>query len=90
MANNPGSRKRARQAIPRRAQNASMRSMVRTYVKKVITQIKTGDYEAARAALSAAQPKLDGMARKGLISKNKASRTMSRLSKHVKALNVAA
>ena len=89
MANNPGSRKRARQAIPRRAQNASMRSMVRTYVKKVIAHVKAGDYEAAKAALSAAQPKLDGMARKGLISKNKASRTMSRLNKHVKGLQQA-
>ena len=86
MANNPGSRKRARQAVSRRAQNASMRSMVRTYVKKVVVQVKAGNYEAAKEALSAAQPKLDSMARKGLISKNKASRTMSRLSKHVKGL----
>ncbi|TGG91093.1 30S ribosomal protein S20 [Natronospirillum operosum] len=86
MANNPGSRKRARQTVKRRAHNASMRSMVRTYVKKVVAQVKAGDYEAAKKALSAAQPKLDGMARKGLISKNKAARTMSRLSGHVKAL----
>lgn len=86
MANNPGSRKRARQSVVRRAHNASLRSMVRTYVKKVVAQIETGDYEAAKTALSAAQPKLDGMARKGIISKNKAARTMSRLSGHVKAL----
>jgi len=86
VANNPGSRKRARQAVSRRAHNASMRSMVRTYVKKVVAQVKAGNYEAAKDALSAAQPKLDGMARKGLITKNKASRTMSRLSKKVKDL----
>ncbi|MCH8550497.1 MAG: 30S ribosomal protein S20 [Natronospirillum sp.] len=89
MANNPGSRKRARQTVKRRAHNASMRSMVRTYVKKVVAQINAGDYEAAKKALSAAQPKLDGMARKGLISKNKASRTMSRLSGRIKALKEA-
>ena len=89
MANNPGSRKRARQTVNRRAHNASMRSMVRTYVKKVVAQINAGNYEAAKEALSAAQPKLDGMARKGLISKNKASRTMSRLSARVKALKEA-
>lgn len=90
MANNPGSRKRARQTIGRRAHNASLRSMVRTYVKKVVAQIKTGDYEAAQKALTAAQPRLDGMARKGIISKNKASRTMSRLNQQVRALKQSA
>lgn len=89
MANNPGSRKRARQAVVRRAHNASMRSMVRTYVKKVVAQINAGQYEAAKEALAVAQPKLDGMARKGIISKNKASRTMSRLTARVKALQSA-
>lgn len=86
MANSAGSRKRARQAVVRRARNASMRSMVRTYVKKVIAQIDAGNYEDANKALSTAQPVLDGMARKGIISKAKAGRTMSRLNAKVKAL----
>lgn len=86
MANSAGSRKRARQAVVRRARNASMRSMVRTYVKKVSAQIEAGNYEEANKALLNAQPKLDGMARKGIISKAKASRTMSRLNAKVKAL----
>jgi small subunit ribosomal protein S20 len=63
-----------------------MRSMVRTYVKKVSAQIEAGNYEEANKALLNAQPKLDGMARKGIISKAKASRTMSRLNAKVKAL----
>lgn len=86
MANSAGSRKRARQAVVRRGRNASMRSMVRTYVKKVVTQIEAGNYEDATKALTTAQPVLDGMARKGIIGKAKASRTMSRLNAKVKAL----
>lgn len=89
MANSAGSKKRARQAVKRRAHNASQRSMVRTYVKKVVKQIEAKNYDEATKALSTAQPVIDGMARKGIISKNKASRTMSRLSARVKALKAA-
>jgi len=35
LANSPQARKRARQAENRRQHNAAMRSMVRTYLKKV-------------------------------------------------------
>ncbi len=86
MANSAGSKKRARQAVKRRAHNASLRSMVRTYVKKVVNQIEAKNYDEATKALSTAQPVVDSMARKGIISKNKAARTMSRLSARVKAL----
>ena len=88
MANSAGSKKRARQAVKRRAHNASLRSMVRTYVKKVVKQIEAKNYDEATKALSSAQPVVDSMARKGIISKNKAARTMSRLSARVKALKV--
>jgi len=86
VANSAGSRKRARQAVVRRGRNASMRSMVRTYIKKVLAQIETGNYDDATKALQTAQPVLDGMARKGILSKAKAGRTMSRLNAKVKAL----
>ena len=56
MANNPGSKKRARQAVKRNEHNASLRSMVRTYVKKVIAAIQSGDYDTAQAAYNAAVP----------------------------------
>ncbi|MCH8531173.1 MAG: 30S ribosomal protein S20 [Saccharospirillum sp.] len=88
MANSAGSKKRARQAVKRRNHNASLRSMVRTYIKKVVKNIDAKNYDEASKALTNAQPVIDGMARKGIISKNKASRTMSRLSARVKALNV--
>ncbi len=37
MANSPSAKKRAIQAEKRRSHNASLRSMVRTYIKNVVT-----------------------------------------------------
>ena len=86
MANSPQSKKRARQAVKRRAHTASLRSMVRTYVKKVISAIASGDAEAAKKAYAEAVPVIDRMADKGIIHKNKAARHKSRLNAQVKAL----
>ena len=87
MANSPQARKRARQAEKRRTHNASRRSMMRTYIKKVIKAIDSGDREAAVAAYQAAVPVIDRMANKGLIHKNKAARHKSRLNAHIKAMS---
>ncbi len=86
MANNPGSKKRARQTVKRNEHNASLRSMVRTYVKRVISETASGNYETAQAAYLAAVPKVDTMVNKGIIKKNKAARWKSRLNAKVKAL----
>lgn len=86
MANSPQARKRARQNDKARAHNASLRSMARTYIKKVIAAIDAGDAQAAQAALAAAVPVIDRIADKGIIHKNKAARNKSRLNARVKAL----
>ncbi|WJG08490.1 30S ribosomal protein S20 [Aliiglaciecola sp. LCG003] len=86
MANIKSAKKRAIQAEKRRQHNASRRSMVRTYLKKVIAAISAGDKEAATAAFVTATPLLDRMATKGLIHKNKAARHKSRLAAQIKAL----
>ncbi len=86
MANSPQSKKRARQAVKRRAHNASLRSMVRTYVKKVVAAIGSGDAETAKQAYAEAVPVIDRMADKGIIHKNKAARHKSRLNAQIKAL----
>lgn len=86
MANSPQARKRARQNDKARAHNASLRSMARTYVKKVLAAVAAGDATAAQAALSAAMPVIDRIADKGIIHKNKASRHKSRLNAKVKAI----
>ena len=86
MANSPSAKKRARQAEVRRQHNASLRSMIRTSIKKVVKAIDAKDAEAAQAALTAAVPVIDRMADKGIIHKNKAARHKSRLNAQVKAL----
>ena len=86
MANSPQAKKRARQAEKRRNHNASLRSLVRTMIKKVDAAVSSGDATAARAAYDSAVPVIDRMADKGIIHKNKAARHKSRLNRHVKVL----
>ena len=86
MANSPQARKRARQNEKRRQHNASLRSMVRTYIKKVNAAIATGDQANAQSAYATAVPVIDRMADKGIIHKNKAARHKSRLNAQIKAL----
>jgi len=86
LANTASARKRARQSEKRRRQNASQRSMVRTYIKRVQAAITSGNAEQASAALKNAGPVIDGMVSKGILPKNKAARHKSRLNAQVKAL----
>lgn len=89
MANSPQARKRARQNDKRRAHNASLRSLVRTKIKRVIAAVNTGDVDASRAAFQDAVPVIDKMVNKGIIAKNKAARHKSRLNAKIKALAAA-
>lgn len=90
MANTTQARKRARQAEKARLHNGSLRSMVRTYIKKVVAAIQTGDAEKAKTAYAAAVPVIDRIADKGIIHKNKAARHKSRLNAQIKALTLQA
>ena len=89
MANSSQARKRAKQSEKRRSQNASQRSMVRTYIKRVHGAVETNDADAASAALAQAVPIIDKMVSKGIMHKNQAARQKSRLNKRVKALSAA-
>lgn len=86
MANTAQAKKRARQAEKHRLHNASMRSMLRTYIKRVIKAIQTGDRAKAESEYQTAVPIIDRMARKGLIHANKAARHKSRLTHHIRDL----
>ncbi|WP_026146574.1 30S ribosomal protein S20 [Zestomonas thermotolerans] len=90
MANTPSAKKRAKQAEKRRSHNASLRSMVRTYIKNVVKAIEAKDLELAKNAYTLAVPVIDRMADKGIIHKNKAARHKSRLNARIKALGEAA
>lgn len=86
MANTKQSKKRAKQAEKHRQHNASLRSMMRTQLKKVLKAVETGDKAQAEAAYKAAVPVIDRMADKGIIHKNKAARHKSRLNGHVREM----
>ena len=84
MANIASAKKRARQAEKHRQHNASLRSMVRTYIKKTYSAIAAGDKTLAEESFKAAVPVIDRMAGKGLLHKNKAARHKSRLTTNIK------
>ncbi len=86
MANSASARKRARQAETNRKANASRRSMMRTYMKKVVAAIEAGDKDKATEAFKTAESILDRSAKNGLIHKNKAARHKSRLIAQIKAI----
>ena len=86
MANSAQAKKRARQNVKARKHNASLRSMVRTYLKRTLAAISTNDYAVATEAYKSLVPVIDRMADKGIIHKNKAARHKSRLNTQVKAL----
>ncbi|MEM8776682.1 MAG: 30S ribosomal protein S20, partial [Pseudomonadota bacterium] len=79
-------KKRARQNARRLEVNKARRSRIRTYLRKVEEAIASGDKEAAKNALQAAQPELMRGVSKGVFHKNTAARKMSRLSARVKSL----
>lgn len=87
MANIKSAKKRARQSEKHRRHNASMRSMVRTYIKKVLNAITAGDKKLAEESLKEAFPVIDRMASKGLLHKNKAARHKSRLTAQIKKMS---
>jgi small subunit ribosomal protein S20 len=86
VANIASARKRARQAEKHRQHNASVRSMVRTAIKKVIKAIESGNKSDAKAAYDSAIPVIDRQASRGHLHTNKAARHKSRLSAHIKAM----
>ena len=86
MANIASAKKRARQALVRRARNASQRSFFRGQLKKVVVAIQQGNKELAIKAYKEAMPIIDSMVNKGHLHKNKAARHKSRLNSRILAL----
>ncbi|MBU3644639.1 MAG: 30S ribosomal protein S20 [Candidatus Methylopumilus sp.] len=86
MANTAQARKRARQAVKQRAHNASLRSTLRTAIKKILKAIEAGDKKAAQASFQENVSVIDRIADKNIIHKNKAARHKSRLSATIKSM----
>ena len=86
MANIKSAKKRILVTQTKTARNKSIRSKVKTSMKKVDAAIAAGDKAAAQAALLAATSEIDKATSKGVYHKNTASRKVSRLSKAVNAM----
>jgi len=87
MANTKQSAKRARQAETRRQHNVALRSRMRTAIKSVLKAVQQGNAEAAGEAYKAAVPQIDSLVSKGLVHRNKAARTKSRLNARVRSIS---
>ncbi len=73
--------KRLRQSEKRRLRNKSIKSEVKTYIKKFEQALSAGDFEQAEKLFSLAQKKIDKAQSKGVYHKNTASRKISKLAK---------
>ena len=80
MPHNKSAKKRLRQNLERRAKNRSVKSSVKTQVRKVREAIAAGDVAKAETELRLAAKKLDRAGAKRVIHPNAAARTKSRLS----------
>jgi small subunit ribosomal protein S20 len=84
MPNIKSAIKRVKTSEANRAQNITVKSAMRTAVKKAEASIVNNDSEA-NVTFAAASSKLDKAAAKGLIHKNAAARKKSRMMKKLNA-----
>ena len=79
LANIKSAKKRIKVIETKTLRNKTIKSKVKTYIKKVEAAIAEGDKAAAQAALTAATSEISKAASKGVYHKNNASRKISRL-----------
>ena len=77
MANIKSAKKRIRIAEVKTARNKSIKSGVKTAIKKVYAAIESGDKAAAQTALTDATKTIDMATSKGVYHKNTSSRKVS-------------
>ncbi|HLK13260.1 MAG TPA: 30S ribosomal protein S20 [Fimbriimonadaceae bacterium] len=82
MANIRSSKKDLRRSAKKRVVNQSVRTSLKTFIKKVKT---AGDATTAKSALADATKALDKAVQRGIIHKNQAARRKSRAAKAANA-----
>lgn len=87
MANIKSAKKRIEVAAIRAAKNKSIKSKVKTAIKKVDAAILAQDKELANSTLHNAIVELTKATSKGVYHKNTSSRKISRLSKAVNSIS---
>ena len=87
MANIKSAKKRIQVTLVRTERNKSIRSKVKTAIKKVESAVAANDKELANTNLRSAIVEITKAASKGVYHKNNASRKVARLSKAVNQIN---
>ncbi|MCW6008039.1 30S ribosomal protein S20 [Micromonospora sp. CPCC 205371] len=86
MANIKSQIKRNRQNEKRRLRNKSVKSSLKTAIRKFNEATEAGNTEAAAAAMRDASRKLDKAVSKGVIHKNQAANRKSAIAKRLGSL----
>ena len=86
MAHTLSANKRIRQSEVRRAKNKSVKSKMKTTIKKYKSALAAGDVQTAEIALRKSISTIYSTAGKGIIHKNQAARRASRMTKKLNAL----
>ena len=86
MAHSKSSKKRVFIGERNAARNKSIKSRVKTFVKKVLSAVEAKNVDEAKAALQVAYKELDKAVTKGVLKKNTVSRKKTRLTLKVNAL----
>jgi len=84
MPTTKSAKKRLRQNIAKRSRNRTVKSSVKTQVRKVREAVAAGDIQTAETEFREAAKKLDRAGAHRVIHANKASRTKSRLQQLIK------
>lgn len=86
MANIKSAQKRIRVTETKTLRNKMIKSALKTTVKKFFVAVEGGNAEEAKTTFVAAVKALDMAASKGIIHKNKAARSKSRLAAKLNGL----
>ena len=86
MANIKSAKKRIKVNETRAARNKSIKSRVKTAIKKVDAAVLSGDKESAKKVLNEAEVIIAQAAGKGVYHKNNSARKISRLTRAVNYL----
>jgi small subunit ribosomal protein S20 len=84
MPNTKSAQKRLRQNVLRRQRNRSVKSVIRTQIRKVREAVADGDLDAAAEEFRRAAKQLDRAGARNVVHPNKAARHKSRLQKLIK------
>ena len=89
MPHSKSAKKRVHQSEAKRLANRSVKSALRSIIKKFSTAVEAKDATAAAASYQAAQKFIDKTAAKQIIHKGKASRMKARMSASLNAVKAA-